>query len=48
VADFLKSEIQPYLTSFTPKLQYDLLAGLCPLVQQYSPNWKCKLPRKPN
>lgn len=48
IRGFLKSEIQPYLTSFTPKLQYDLLSGICPVLQQQSPGWKCKVPKKPN
>jgi hypothetical protein len=48
VGRFLKGEIQPYLTSFTPKLQYDLLSGICPVLQQQSPGWKCKIPKKPN
>jgi hypothetical protein len=48
IGGFLKREIQPYLTSFTPKLQYDLLSRICPALQQQSPGWKCKVPRKPN
>jgi thiamine pyridinylase len=48
IAGFLKGKIQPYLTSFTPKLQYDLLSGICPVLQQQSPSWKCKIPKKPN
>jgi hypothetical protein len=45
---FLKGEIQPYLTSFTPRLQYDLLSGICPVLRQQSSGWKCKVPTKPN
>jgi hypothetical protein len=45
---FLKEEIRPYLNSFTPRLQYDLLSGICPVLQQQSPGWKCKVPKKPN
>jgi hypothetical protein len=45
---FLKGEIRPYLNSFTPRLQYDLLSGICPILQQQSPGWKCKVPKKPN
>jgi hypothetical protein len=48
VSGFLKEEIQPYLVSFTPQLQYDLLSGICPVLQQRSPGWKCKIPKKPN
>ena len=48
VSGFLKGEVQPYLVSFTPKLQYDLLSGICPVLQQQSPGWKCKVPKKPN
>jgi|SRR5579871_1606935 len=44
---FLKGNIQPYLTSFTPKLQYDLLSGICPALKQQSPGWICKVPKKP-
>jgi hypothetical protein len=45
---FLKGDILPYLNSFTPKLQYELLSGICPVLQQQSPGWKCKVPKKPN
>ena len=44
---FLRGNLQPYLTSFTPKLQYDLLSGICPVLRQESPGWKCKVPKKP-
>jgi thiamine pyridinylase len=44
---FLKGNIRPYLPSFTPKLQYDLLSGICPALKQQSPGWKCKVPKKP-
>ena len=30
------------------KSQYDLLSGICPVLQQQSPGWKCKVPKKPN
>jgi hypothetical protein len=46
-SSFLQGNIQPYLTSFTPKLQYDLLSGICPAVKQESPGWTCKVPKKP-
>jgi hypothetical protein len=46
-AGFLNGTVQPYLTSFTPKLQYDLLAGICPALQKASPGWKCRIPPKP-
>jgi hypothetical protein len=48
VIGFLTGAIQPYLNSFTPKLQYDLLSRLCPVLQQESPDWTCKVPKKPN
>ncbi len=48
LGSFLKGEIQPYLNSFTPKLQYDLLSGICPILREQSPDWKCKAPKKPD
>jgi hypothetical protein len=44
---FLKEEIRPHLNSLTPRIQYDLLSGICPVLQQQSPGWKCKVPKKP-
>lgn len=46
-AGFLNGNLQPYLTSFTPQLQYDLLAKICPALQKESFGWKCKVPKKP-
>ena len=46
-AGFLNGNVRPYLTSFSPKLQYDLLSGICPALQKESPGWKCKIPKKP-
>jgi hypothetical protein len=46
-AGFLQGNLQPYLTSFTPKFQYDLLSGICPALKKESPGWKCKVPDKP-
>jgi hypothetical protein len=47
VSGFLQGDIQPYLTSFTPKLQYDLLSEICPALKRESPSWICKVPKKP-
>lgn len=30
------------------KSQYDLLSGICPVLQQQSRGWTCKVPKKPN
>ena len=48
MSGFLKGETQPYSSAFPPKLQYDLLSGICPVLQQQSPGWKCNVPKKPN
>jgi hypothetical protein len=47
VERFLKGNIRPYLTSFTPTLRYDLLSRICPVLKTQSPGWKCKVPAKP-
>jgi hypothetical protein len=46
VSGFLKRNIQPYLNSFTPKFQYDLLSSICPALKQQSPGWICKVPKQ--
>jgi thiamine pyridinylase len=48
VAVFLKADLKPYLTSFTPRLQYDLLSGICPALARQNPVWKCIVPQKPD
>jgi hypothetical protein len=48
VAAFLKGDLQPYLTSFTPRLQYDLLSAICPALARQNPEWKCKVPQNPD
>jgi hypothetical protein len=42
---FLQGNIQPYLNSFTPKLQHDLLSKICPALNQLSSGWTCKVPK---
>ena len=45
-AGFLQGNLQPYLTSFTPKFQFDLLSKICPALKSASSGWKCKIPNK--
>jgi thiamine pyridinylase len=44
---FLQGNIQPYLNSFTPTLQYDLLSGICLALRNESPGWTCSA-KKPD
>jgi hypothetical protein len=47
LSGFLNGNLQPYLVSFTPQLQYDLLSGICDVMKEQKTGWKCKVPTKP-
>lgn len=48
VSTFLEKNPRAYPNTFSPQSQYDLLLGICTVLNQKSPHWKCKIPKKPN
>jgi hypothetical protein len=48
VSTLLEKNPRAYANTFSPKTQYDLLLGICTVLKQKNPDWKCKVPDKPN